>query len=209
MEKLPEENRDRSSYGHTSQDPLWKHLQSIKWNILHNNRIPASRSPNFFTWTNFQRIYTRVLGWDFHLHQDYILANIIKDLTSYLHQILKNLSRKQYNWKTIIIEASSLRAYPPSLYLNDSILDPSQQGRTGWKLYLTTNHLLLTTYNNFRCNWLQYYPSQVDQNTRIYDANGLLLSNLQYGQISINLLHHVHLMEINPDHNPLSNIYIT
>ena len=84
---------------------------TIKWNILHNNRIPASRSPNFFTWTNFQRIYTRVLGWDFHLHQDYILTNFIKCLTSYLHQILKNLSRKQNNWKTIIL---IIEAYPPT-----------------------------------------------------------------------------------------------
>ena len=53
------------------------------------------------------------------------------------------------------------------------------------------------------------YPSQVDQNTRIYDANGLLLSNLQYGQISTKLLYHAHLMETNPDHNPLYNIYMT
>ena len=139
-----EEDKNRSSYGHTSQDPLWKHLQSIKWNILHNNRIPASRSSNFFTWTNFQRIYTRVLGWDFHLHQDYILANIIKDLTSYLHQILKNLSRKQYNWKTIIliIEASSRRAYPPTstwmrLYLSQvNRVGQSKDGNCTWLLII-------------------------------------------------------------------------
>ena len=119
---------------------------------------------------------------------------------------------RKNKWKTIILNYWSqfTQNLSTNLYFNETLLVLNQQGRTvkRWKLYLTINHLLSTTYNS-RCNWLQYYPSQVDQNTRIYDANGLLLSNLQYGQISINLLHHVHLMEINPDHNPLYNIYMT
>ena len=77
---------------------------------------------------------------------------------------------RKNNWKTIILNYWSqfTQSLSTNLYLNETLLISSQQGRTvkRWELYLTINHLLSTTYNS-RCNWLQYYLFQVAQNTRI------------------------------------------
>ena len=200
---------------------------------LNDNKVLASRNHNFFIWISSQGIYLGNWGipWELIWAEIFIListqslptsSKILKTklfqwISNTIHSLYtgfnitpttrysKNLSKKKqledinfYYWSQFEQSLST------NLYLNETPLVPSQQGRTvkRWKLYLTINHLLLTSYNNFRCNWLPISSGSEHQNN---DANGLL-SNLQYGQISTKQLYHAHLMKINPDHNPLSNI---
>ena len=117
----------------------------------------------------------------------------IQDLTSHLQQDLKTWIWKQYNTTKEDLEKKynisnsqqthlinkTPRPYPPSLNLSGTLLNlPAnrvvQSGDGNWTYLLLTYFQHHTTTSDI----INYYPSLVDQNTRSYDANALLLSNL-------------------------------